>query len=171
MREDLDLDLLEKTLRSVEKHVDYADIRINESENTVIVMKDGKIQEIRSGSDLGACIRVLKHGAWGFSYTTQLDRLDHVAESALKLASVLSSDVEMAPTEIRTDKVPSNARIKLSDVSLEDKKMVMSEVEKAANLDQVVSTTVNYVDAEGTSIFINSEGSSVTMEENRVALF
>jgi TldD protein len=171
MREDLDLDLLEKTLRSVEKHVDYADIRINESENTVIVMKDGKIQEIRSGSDLGACIRVLKHGAWGFSYTTQLDRLDHVAESALKLASVLSSDVEMAPTEIRTDKVTSNARIKLSDVSLEDKKMVMSEVEKAANLDQVVSTTVNYVDAEGTSIFINSEGSSVTMEENRVALF
>ncbi|HII84938.1 MAG TPA: TldD/PmbA family protein, partial [Methanobacterium subterraneum] len=113
MKSELDLDLLGKTLESVEKHVDYADIRVSESQNTVIVMKDGKIQEIRSGCDLGACIRVLKQGAWGFSYTTQLDRLDRVAESALKLASALSSDVELAPAEIKTDKVPSNARIKL----------------------------------------------------------
>lgn len=171
MKEELDLDLLEKTLQSVEKHVDYADIRVNESDNTVIVMKDGKIQEIRSGSDLGVCIRVLKGGAWGFSYTTQLDRMDHVAESAIKLAGNLSSDVELAPAETRSDKVKSNARIKLSDVSLEDKKMAMAEVEGASNLDKVVSTTVNYVDAEGTTIFLNSEGSQIIMEENRVALF
>jgi len=65
MKEDLDLGLLEKALRSVEKHVDYVDIRANESQNTVIVMKDGKIQEIRSGLDIGVCIRVLKKGAWG----------------------------------------------------------------------------------------------------------
>jgi len=171
MKEELDLDLLDKILKSVEKNVDYADIRVNESENTVIVMKDGKIQEIRSGSDQGVCLRVLKQGAWGFSYTNQLDRLDNLTESALKLASVLSSDVELASAEIRTDKVKSNARIKLSDVPLEDKKIAMSEVEQAANLDKVVSTTVNYVDAEGTTYFLNSEGSSIKMEENRVALF
>lgn len=171
MKEELDLDLLDKLLKSVEKNVDYADIRVNESENTVIVMKDGKIQEIRSGSDQGVCLRVLKQGAWGFSYTNQLDRLDNLTESALKLASVLTSDVELAPAEIRTDKVKSNARIKLSDVPLEDKKIAMSEVEQAANLDKVVSTTVNYVDAEGTTYFLNSEGSSIKMEENRVALF
>ena len=171
MKTELDLDLLEKTLDSVDKHVDYADIRVNESQNTVIVMKDGKIQEIRSGLDLGACIRVLKHGAWGFSYTTRLDRLDHVAESAIKLANSLSSDVEMAPAEVSTDKVPSNARINLSDVSVEAKKTVVTEVEHAANLDKEISTTVNYVDGEGTTFFLNSEGSSITMEENRVALF
>lgn len=171
MKEELDLDLLDKILKSVEKNVDYADIRVNESENTVIVMKDGKIQEIRSGSDQGVCLRVLKQGAWGFSYTNQLDRLDNLTESALKLASVLTSDVELAPAEIRTDKVKSNARIKLSDVPLEDKKIAMSDVEQAANLDKVVSTTVNYVDAEGTTYFLNSEGSSIKMEENRVALF
>lgn len=171
MKEELDLDLLDKLLKSVEKNVDYADIRVNESENTVIVMKDGKIQEIRSGSDQGVCLRVLKQGAWGFSYTNQLDRLDNLTESALKLASVLTSDVELAPAEIRTDKVKSNARIKLSDVPLEDKKIAMSDVEQAANLDKVVSTTVNYVDAEGTTYFLNSEGSSIKMEENRVALF
>ncbi|HHY00369.1 MAG TPA: TldD/PmbA family protein [Methanothermobacter sp.] len=171
MKKELDLDLLDKTLKSVEKHVDYADIRVNESENTVIVMKDGKIQEIRSGSDQGICLRVLKQGAWGFSYTNQFNRLDNLIKSALKLASSLSSDVELAPAEIRTDKVKSNARIKLSDVSIEDKKLAMTEVEQAANLDKVVSTTVNYVDTEGATYFLNSEGSSIKMEENRVALF
>lgn len=171
MKKELDLDLLDKTLKSVEKHVDYADIRVNESENTVIVMKDGKIQEIRSGSDQGICLRVLKQGAWGFSYTNQFNRLDNLIKSALKLANSLSSDVKLAPAEIRTDKVKSNARIKLSDVSIEDKKLAMTEVEQAANLDKVVSTTVNYVDTEGATYFLNSEGSSIKMEENRVALF
>ncbi len=79
--------------------------------------------------------------------------------------------MELAPAEIRTDKVKSNARIKLSDVSIEDKKLAMTEVEQAANLDKVVSTTVNYVDTEGATYFLNSEGSSIKMEENRVALF
>ncbi len=171
MKDELDLDLLDKTLKSVEKRVDYADIRVSESQNTVIVMKDGKIQEIRSGSDQGICLRVLKQGAWGFSYTNQLDRLDNLTESALKLASSLKSDVKLAPAEIRSDRVKSNARIRLSDVSLDEKKLAMSEVEQAANLDKVVSTTVNYVDAEGTTYFLNSEGSSIQMEENRVALF
>ena len=65
----VNLDLLDKTLKSVEKHVDYADIRVNESDNTVIVMKMEN-QEIRSGSDQGICLRVLKHGAWGFHILT-----------------------------------------------------------------------------------------------------
>ncbi len=107
----------------------------------------------------------------GFSYTNQLNRLDNLIESALKLANSLSSDVELAPAEIRTDKVRSNARIKLSDVPLEDKKLAMTEVEQAANLEKVVSTTVNYVDTEGTTYFLNSEGSSIQMEENRWPCF
>jgi TldD protein len=171
MKEELNLDLMSKVLSSVEKTADYVDIRINESQNTVMVMQDGKVHEIRSGSDLGACIRVLMGGAWGFSFTTQLDRLEGMAEAALKLANTLQSDVKLAPAEIKTDKVHSNAKIRPSEVSLDDKKQIMSEVEQAANLEKVVSTTVNYVDAEGTTLFLNSEGTSLIVEETRVGLF
>ena len=73
MRKELDLDLLDKTLKSVE-NMNYADIRVNESDNTVIVMKDGK-----SGDTIRFRSRYMfvcfKHGAWGFSYTNQLNRL------------------------------------------------------------------------------------------------
>jgi len=171
MKEELYLDLMGKIIHLVEKTADYADIRVSESQNTVMVMKDGKVHEIRSGSDQGASIRVLKKGAWGFSYTTQLDKLEEMAQTALKLAHILKSDVKLAPDEIKTDRVNSNAKIRPSEVSLVDKKEAMSDVEKAANLDNVVSTTVNYVDAEGVTLFLNSEGTNLSVEETRVALF
>lgn len=171
MNKELDLDLAEKTLLNVEKSADYADIRVSKTQNTVLIMKDGKINEIRSGSDLGVCMRVLKNGAWGLSYTTRLDRLDQMAEAAVRLAKSLESDVQLAPYEVKTDKVKSKAKLSPVDVSFEEKKEAMQDVEKAANLDKVVSTTVNYVDAEGSTIFMNSEGSSLKIEETRVALF
>ena len=171
MIEELDLDLLDRTIDNLEKNVDYVDIRISKTQNTAIVMKDGKIQEIRSGDDFGASIRVLNGGAWGFSYTTQISQLERMAQVALKLAGSLESEVELAEVDINVDQIKSLAKIKPQDVSIDEKKEVMMEAEKAANLPQVVSTTVNYVEGEGTSYFVNSEGSNIMQEENRVAMF
>lgn len=150
---------------------DYIDLRINESLNNVIVMKDGKIQEIRSGNNWGGCIRVLKNGAWGVSFTTNPSQLEKAVNSALKLANSLENDIKLAQVEKNNRKVKSKAKIKLKDVSVDEKKEVISDVEKAANLEGIVSTTINYVDQEGTSIFSNSEGTLLEVEESRVALF
>jgi TldD protein len=167
----LDPDLFRKTIDLVEKEADYVDIRVNESKNTIIVMKDGKIQEIRSGTDFGGSVRVLKNGSWGFAYTTQLSKLDEMAESALKLSKSLKSDVELSKTDISDDKIKFKAKLLPSKVSLDEKKEIMQEAESAASIEKIVSTTVNYVDGEGTTLYLNSEGSSLTMEESRVAMF
>jgi TldD protein len=74
-------------------------------------MKDGKIQEIRSGSDFGGSVRVLKNGSWGFGYTTQISKLDEMAESALKLAKSLTSDVEITKVEPSNDNVKFKAKL------------------------------------------------------------
>ncbi len=172
MTEDqLDLDLLKRTINSLEKRADYTDIRVNESYNTAIIMKDSKIQEIRSGSDLGGCIRVLKGGAWGFAFTNQISKIDEAAESALKLANSLQSDVKLSDAQPEVDNVKCRAKLKPSDVSMDEKKEIMSEADSAAKLPKIVSTTVNYVDTEGTTTFLNSEGSFLTIEESRVAMF
>jgi TldD protein len=167
----LDPDLFKKTINIVDKSADYVDIRVNESKNTIIVMKDGKIQEIRSGTDFGGSVRVLKNGSWGLAYTTQLSRLDEMAESALKLAKSLKSDVELSKTDMSKDNIKFKAKLLPSKVSLDEKKDIMQEAESAANIDKIVSTTVNYVDGEGTTLYLNSEGSSLTVEESRVAMF
>ncbi|AEG17691.1 TldD/PmbA family protein [Methanobacterium paludis] len=169
--DELDLDLLKKTITSLEKRADYTDIRVNESYNTAIIMKDSKIQEIRSGSDLGGCIRVLKGGAWGFAFTNQISKIGEAAESALKLANSLQSDVELSDARPEVDTVKCLAKLKPSDVSMDEKKEIMSDADSAAKIPKVVSTTVNYVDTEGTTTFLNSEGSFLTIEESRVAMF
>lgn len=155
----------------MENNADYVDIRVNESQNNVIVMKDGKIQEIRSGNDFGGCVRVLKNGAWGFSFTTNPSQLQDAARSALKLAKTLKSEVKLAEIEHVKDEVKSKAKIKPSKVSLDEKKEVISDVENAACLDGIVSTTVNYVDQEGSTIFASCEGTALQVEDSRVALF
>ena len=146
-------------------------MRISESLNNVIVMKDGKVQEITSGNNWGGCVRVLKNGAWGVSFTTNPGKMEDAGKSALKLANALDNDVKLADIEPTQDNVKSKAKLKLQDVSLDEKKESMSAAEKAANLETIVSTTVNYVDGEGTTIFANSEGTELQIEESRVALF
>ena len=47
----------------------------------------------------------------------------------------------------------------------------MQDADNAAKLEKVVSTSVNYVDAEGRTAFLSSEGSALTLNESRVAMF
>ena len=171
MNEQIDLDLFQSILTNLENEVDYADIRMSDSQNTAIIMKDGKVQEIRSGSDFGCAIRILKNGAWGSAFTTQISKMNEISDTALKLAKKLKSDVKLAKIESRKDKVKSRAKIIPSNVSIEDKKEIMTEANKAASIDKIVSTTVNYVDAEGTSLFLSTEGASIINEESRVGMF
>ena len=166
-----DADSIQKIINQLENRADYVDLRMNKSQNNVIVMKDGKIQEVTSGNNWGGCIRVLKNGAWGVSFTTIPGKMRDIAESALKLANSLKNNTKLADIEPTHNEVKSKAKIKLHDVSLDEKKEVMSDVEKAANLEGIVSTTVNYVDNEGTTIFVNSEGTNLQIEESRLALF
>ena len=167
----IDFDSIEKIIKSVNAEADYVDIRINESSNNIIVMKDGKVQEVRSGNDLGGSVRILKNGAWGFSFTNQLRELETAAESALKLAKMLESDVKLASVEVKQDQVKSKAKLRPSEVTIDEKKEVITEAENAARLDGIVSTTVNYVDQEGVNTFVNSEGTQLQVEDSRVAMF
>jgi TldD protein len=167
----IDFDSIEKIIKSVNAEADYVDIRINESSNNIIVMKDGKVQEVRSGNDLGGSVRILKNGAWGFSFTNQLSKLEDAAQSALKLAKMLKSDVKLADVQVTNDQVKTKAKLRPSNVSMDEKKEVITEAENAARLDGIVSTTVNYVDQEGVNTFINSEGSRLQVEDSRVAMF
>ncbi|MBM4241393.1 MAG: TldD/PmbA family protein [Euryarchaeota archaeon] len=171
MESSLNTDIFEIIIHSLENKVDYVDIRVGENQSTSMTMKDGKIQEIRSGSDCGGCIRILKDGAWGFAFTTQISKLEKMAQSALKLARSLESDVKLAGIETVTDKVKSNAKLKPGDVTIEEKKEVISDADHGASIEKIVSTTVNYVDMEGRTIFLNSEGTSLVVEDARVAMF
>ncbi len=165
-----DIDYLFKIVHNLEKKAEYVDLRVGQSNNSSIIMKDDKIQEIISGFSHGGTIRVLNNGAWGFAHTTDLLKLPETGEYALKLSQSLESDIELDIVEPIVDTVKTDTKIPITDVSTEDKKTILKDVNNAASLDKIVSTTLSYMDNNISKIFINSEGSCISSDESRVAL-
>jgi TldD protein len=166
-----EIDLFEKIINKIQDKVDYADIRAGTGNNTNIVMKDNKVQEINTGISNGARIRVLNNGAWGFAYTNDLNKLEEISQTAIKISKSLKGDVELSETEIIKDKVKTPRKISVNDIDIEEKKELMAEVNKSALLDKIVSTTLNYQDSESETVLITSEGTQIIQDETRIGLW
>ena len=164
------ISLFENIIAKTSPKVDYMDIRFGMGDNTSILMKDGNVDEINTGMSLGTRIRVLKNGAWGFAYTTDLSKINEITETALKLSDSLKGDVELTESEIIKDKVEVDVKTPFKDVSIEEKKDIMKSANDAATIDKVNSTTVSYADSEVNELFMNSEGSEIQVKTSRVRM-
>ena len=164
------INLFEKIIEKTIPQVDYIDVRAGMSDNTSILMKDGKVDEINTGMSLGARIRVLKNGAWGFAYTTDLSKLNEITDTAIQLSNSLTGDVELSESEIIKDKVEVDVKIPFKDVSIEEKKEIIKEASDAASIDKVNSTTAGYSDGKINELFMNSEGSEIQTKTSKVRM-
>ena len=164
------IDLFEKIIAKTIPQVDYMDVRAGMSNNTSILMKDGDVDEINTGISLGARIRVLKNGAWGFAYTTDLSKLNEITDTAIQLSNSLTGDVELSESEVIKDKVKVDVKIPFKDISIEEKKEIMKDANDAASIEKVNSTTVSYSDGEINEIFMNSEGSEIQTFTSKIRM-
>ena len=164
------INLFENIIAKTSPKVEYMDIRLGMGENTSILMKDGNVDEINTGMSLGARIRVLNNGAWGFAYTTDLSKINEITETALKFSNSLKGDVKLSESEIIKDKVAVDVKIPFKDITIEEKKDIMKEANDAATIEKVNSTTVGYVDSEKDELFMNSEGSEIQVKTSRVRM-
>ena len=164
------IDLFENVIAKTSKKVDYIDIRSGIGESTSILMKDSNVDEINTGMSLGARIRVLNNGAWGFAYTTDLSKINEITETAIKLSKSLKGDVKLSDTEVVNDKIAVDVKIPFKDISIDEKKEIMKDASDAATIKKVNSTTIGYVDSEINELFMNSEGSQVQVKTSRVRM-
>ena len=164
------INILEKIIKETIPQVEYMDIRLGMSDNTSILMKDGNIDEINTGENLGARIRVLNNGAWGFAYTTNLEKLNEITQTALKFSNTLKGDVKLSESDIIKDKIETNVKIPFKDISIEEKKDLMKEAHNAATIDKINSTTVSYSDGEINELFMNSEGTEIQIKTSKVRM-
>lgn len=164
------IDLFKKVIEKTTPKVDYMDVRFGIGENTSIIMKDGEVDEINTGMSLGARIRVLNNGAWGFAYTTDLSKINEITETAIKLSTSLKGDVKLSESEIIKDNIAVDVEIPFKDISIEEKKEIMKEASDAAEIDKVNSTTASYMDSEVNELFMNSEGSEIQVKTSRARM-
>lgn len=168
MPEEIDVDFYQSIINKLELKVDYADIRVGDSLNNSIVMKDNKIDNIDTGINYSVGIRVLKNGAWGSAYTSDINKVQEVADKAVTLANNLKSDVELTEPNPHEDVVKSKAKLKINDVSVEEKIEAMKEANQAGQLDSIQSINISYSEAESTNLLISTEGTNIITNNNRV---
>ncbi len=164
------IDIFNKIIEKIENKVDYVDIRAGTGNNTNIIMEDGKIQEINTGTSNSARIRVLNNGAWGFAYTNDLNKMEQITETAIKISKSLKGDISLSENKPIKDKIKTPLKIPVNDISIEEKKELLTDVSSAAQIGKVTSTTVNYSDSEQKTILITSEGSEIIQETTRLRL-
>ena len=69
----------------------YADIRIIELKSENISVRNGKVASFDQSESLGAGIRVIADGAWGFASTAKLTRDDICRAAAIAVEIALAS--------------------------------------------------------------------------------
>ncbi len=168
---EFNIDNLNGLIRKIESNVDYMEIRASKGNGTSIIMKDNKIQEINTGITIGARIRVLKNGAWGFAYTNDLRKLEEISKKAISISNSLNSDVVLSDEEIVEDKIKTKCKIPVSSVDIEEKIDLIKDTSKGADLEDIISIGIKYSDNESNTIFVNSEGTSLEMDESRVGMW
>lgn len=164
------INLFENVIEKTTPNVDYIDIRSGISDSTSILMKDGTVEEINSGMSLGARIRVLNNGAWGFAYTTDLSKINDITETAIELSKSLEGNVKLSESEVIKDSIEVDVKIPFKDISVDEKKEIMKQASDAASIEKVNSTTAGYSDIETKELFMNSEGSEIQIKTSRARL-
>jgi TldD protein len=111
---------------AVGRGASYADVRVIETRDRYVSTKNGKTGTISSSESVGAGIRVLAAGCWGFAATDDLGRrgLERAAALAVELARASAGakdkDVVLAPEEKYETAWTSPCRIDPFSVPVEE---------------------------------------------------
>jgi len=147
---------------------DFAEIFVEEANNTSLVLEDDKLEKIVSGTDIGAGIRVFSKDEILYYSTTDVS-----FESLKNLANRISFAVksgekkkikELIPTPPKTLQVLKRPNF----ISIEEKIAQIEALNKTARGfgDKIKQVTVRYADSNQAISIANSNG--IYIEDNRI---
>jgi PmbA protein len=150
-----------------------AEAFVNDSRTSTIEVRDGEVETLVGAGSRGVGLRVLRDGAVGFAYTSDVtrDSIAEVAQRALRLAQHGSPDPDRRLADPR--RIPDEALgihdPALADVPTEHKIDFLRDAERLARAEdsRVRSTQLaRYVDGVGSVALVNSHGISVLYEQS-----
>jgi len=148
----------------------YADIRIEKSRGEGFLLENGNVEHITSDSAVGAGIRVLAKGAWGFYAITSLDRksLLDAAKKAHKMAVASSQRVKepsrLAPVKVIQDTDVVKVKKKMDDFSLEERVQLAKDCDSAMRKvsKKIHRAAVSISGDTKKKLFCSTEGALIT---------
>ncbi len=128
-----------------------------------LLLEDGVLREISSGSVLGTGVRVLEKG-WGFASTSSTRETDifEAAQKAFKAASTRCSQVRIASMDPVEDDVEAKAERDPLKVGFEDRRELLHEAERVIKeYADIVSYTAFIADSWIVNHYLNSDGAHI----------
>ncbi len=151
------------------KGATYADVRVLETREQVIVLRNGVLQGVRQSEDVGLGVRVIAEGAWGFASCPHLDRVEETAALAVRTAKasalVKLSDIDIGRSVMQRGLYRTPFGVDPFALSLETKVEVLLQADRAMRRVRGVRTTeagITFIRQR--KIFASTEGSLIEQE-------
>lgn len=161
-------DRLEKIVeKSLNLGASYADIRFDRAESTRIQVKNGEVTTFRTLFEYGAGLRVLVNGAWGFTMSSDLEKLDASVDKAVKLAKRSASHrtekIGLAGQQATKEDLEWTAKKSPSTIDVEEKMRFLIELNKRPKeaSDKIALVNNVYLEGKSSRWFVNSEGTFI----------
>lgn len=173
---------MQERLAAALAHLDtsYAEIRLERREQTLIEIRDDRLEQVNVTVDAGGFARALAAsrnghgGGWGaVAFSGDADLRESVRD-AMRLATFadVDSPVRLAPVDAIVAHVPADVPIDFRQIPLADKQALLSEYNDVMlrHDPRIESTTALYLDTFTTIHYANTEGTYICQERPLVDL-
>jgi TldD protein len=170
----LDRDLAAEVLRAARvRGGSFAELFVEERVSVSIRLDDGKVEELTTGLDRGAGVRVARGTSYGYAFSNRLDR-DALLRAAEAAVAALAEDAPGGVADLRELDPPVVHRVEVpaGRVPAADKVAWLREADDAARSfgSEVRQVTAMYADSLQRVLIATSDGRFVREERPRVRL-
>ncbi len=171
----IDTDVLQRVLGSaLRTGGDFAEVFAEDRANSSALFDDGRVEELTSGSERGAGIRVIAGDTTGFAHTADISEAGLMAAAQAASAAARSGGGgvrTISLSKVNTIK-PHQVRIPSIDVAKSRKVELLQRADAAARAagNAIRSVTVGYGDSRRRILVANSDGIWAEDEQLRTRL-
>jgi TldD protein len=168
--------VLQRTLhRALANGGDFAEVFAEDRRSSSATFDDGKVEELRSGRERGAGVRVVRGETTGYAHTADLseDGLREAAEAASAAASSGGPGANVVPLTRRPSTPPHDVAVLPERVEKARKVDVLMRADDAARAegDAIKQVTVSYADGRRRILVANSDGLLTEDDQVRTRMF
>ena len=170
----LDPELVEEVLIAARRHGgSFAEVFVEERSNTSVRLDDGKVEELTTGLDRGAGVRVARGTSYGYAFSNRLDR-DALLQAAEAASAALTQEAGGTVVDLRESpsREVNHADRPASDVASALKVGWLEELNDAARSfsPEVVQVVGVYGDSLQRRLIATSDGRWVREDRPRIRL-
>src|SRR6266498_2031114 len=172
----IDEQVLDRTLHvALRAGGDFAEVFAEDRRASSARLDDGKVEELTSGRERGAGIRVVRGETTGYAHTADLSEsgLREAADAAAAAARGREGETTVVGLERRDVRPPHEVRVLPESVEKARKVEVLERAEDAARAegDAIRQVSVSYADSRRRILVANSDGLLASDDQVRTRFF